>query len=916
MALACAFACLLALGAGTAPALVLPPGFQGKNLDIPKAEAPSDFATAIYHPTAIEFGPGGRMWVAEQHGGIKVFDDVDDATPTLAADLTADVMGRGDRGLLGLELDPEYPAQPYMYLAYTHDAPIGGEAPFPPGNPGEGDFCQESAPYTDCVASGRIVSIELNPATGIAVGGSGGGAIDPPQNELVESYCQQFMSHSIGDVEFDSEGALLAGGGDGAMWDFPDNGTRDEADNVCQDPEFEGGQFRSQDLLTPDSLEDPTDYNGTIIRIDRFTGEALPTNPLFGGADVPARRVIASGLRNPFRFEFRPGTSEVYIGDVGWATWEEINLLTSPPGSQALNFGWPCYEGEERQPEWEAIAGQGEAPLCSMLYGMGPGAVTSPLFKYLHDLEGFVAPGDTCAPPYGASITGIGFYDPGAALPENAFPDFDGSMFFADASRGCLWSVDAAPDGKPDFTDIATFATPEEGELFTPVDVTVGPDGALYIPNFFDDTIVVIRYFVEGSRPPRARLSADKTFGAASVGSPLQIQFDASASTDPESEALHYTWDLDGDGAFDDGSDAPVVSRQYTASANVAVRVRVEDGTGNADVSKLTVYPGDLAPPVPELTVTGDNWEVGQLISFEAEAADSEAVSVQVSVNVRHCPTVTACHSHPLTNFFEDGTTPGQLAGQLFGPPHELPSHLLLTLTARDQRGLTATVSRQVHPNVVDVELASTPAGIPLSLNGKSTPAPSCGQVIDGGNATLSAPLLAEVNGALYEFEGWSDEGARSRTITVSADTALTATYKWIGGDEPQPEEKAPAACAPPEEEEPPTEKPPGEKPPTETPPGGEQQPRTNLVPIHVRSKPPGVRLQVDAFRRRAPFEFAIAESARFLAVAPKRATVRGKRLHFRRWNNGGPRRQWVTVGGVKMLCAIYRVERPGRKAR
>ena len=43
-----------------------------------------------------------------------------------------------------------------------------------------------------------------------------------------------------------------------------------------------------------------------------------------------ARRIIAHGFRNPFRFTTRPGTDELWIGDVGWNDWEEINRVINP----------------------------------------------------------------------------------------------------------------------------------------------------------------------------------------------------------------------------------------------------------------------------------------------------------------------------------------------------------------------------------------------------------------------------------------------------------------------------------------------------------------------------------------------------------------------------------------------------------
>ncbi len=75
----------------------------------------------------------------------------------------------------------------------------------------------------------------------------------------------------------------------------------------------------------------------------------MPDNPLVGSSDPNARRIVAYGFRNPFRITVRPGTSEIWVGDVGWNTWEEINRLGSPIDPVVDNFGWPCYEGTGRQ---------------------------------------------------------------------------------------------------------------------------------------------------------------------------------------------------------------------------------------------------------------------------------------------------------------------------------------------------------------------------------------------------------------------------------------------------------------------------------------------------------------------------------------------------------------------------------------
>ena len=57
-------------------------------------------------------------------------------------------------------------------------------------------------------------------------------------------------------------------------------------------------------------------------------------------------------MRNPFRFTFRPGTGELWVGDVGQDTWEEIDRLTST--ASMVNLGWPCYEGPNAMPGFQA----------------------------------------------------------------------------------------------------------------------------------------------------------------------------------------------------------------------------------------------------------------------------------------------------------------------------------------------------------------------------------------------------------------------------------------------------------------------------------------------------------------------------------------------------------------------------------
>jgi glucose/arabinose dehydrogenase len=168
---------------------------------------------------------------------------------------------------------------------------------------------------------------------------------------------------------------------------------------------------------------DPVTLDGSLIRIDPATGAALATNPNAASPDANARRIVAYGTRNPFRFAVRPGTSELWVGDVGWGSFEEIDRVVDPTAA-VPNFGWPCYEGA---PQQTSFAG---TPICSALYGDGTSPARAPYYAYDHASS--VVSGETC-PTGSSAIAGLAFYT-GTAYPA----EYRNALFFADNSRDCL----------------------------------------------------------------------------------------------------------------------------------------------------------------------------------------------------------------------------------------------------------------------------------------------------------------------------------------------------------------------------------------------------------------------------------------------------------------------------------------------
>src|SRR5262249_20379065 len=148
---------------------------------------------------------------------------------------------------------------------------------------------------------------------------------------------------------------------------------------------------------------------------------------------------------NPFRFTFRPGTSEVWVADVGWNTWEEIDRVRRPTAKPTANFGWPCYEGANENNPFSGL------DLCKSLYADKGAPATAPFFDYNHSSK--VGSGDTCRLIGSSVISAITFAAPNSNYPS----EYRGALFFGDHSRSCIWVMTKGSDGLPDPATVRTF---------------------------------------------------------------------------------------------------------------------------------------------------------------------------------------------------------------------------------------------------------------------------------------------------------------------------------------------------------------------------------------------------------------------------------------------------------------------------
>lgn len=215
-------------------------------------------------------------------------------------------------------------------------------------------------------------------------------------------------NHNAGCLQFASDGYLYVSTGDGGI-----------------------------DHTSPQNLGS---LAGKILRF-RKDGVIPTSNPFYGSLSA-RNEIFMYGFRNPFRFSVRPGTSTLFIGDVGESTWEEVNV-----GVKGGNFGWNTYEGPTN------VEG-----------------FVSPAFAYQHT--------DTLS----GCITGGVFM-----VGKRFAPPYDGSYFYADYIRDDMRRIV--------FDANNNVVSESEFEPATDVvDILEGPDGALYYASISGGTIRRIVY--------------------------------------------------------------------------------------------------------------------------------------------------------------------------------------------------------------------------------------------------------------------------------------------------------------------------------------------------------------------------------------------------------------------------------------
>ena len=354
-------------------------------------------------PVGFAFLPDGRIVLIEKDSGNVRLAAAGSSTSALIFTVP-NVTPGGERGLLGVAVDPQWPARPYLYFHSTQ----------------AGDVIH----ITRYTASGQLT----NPAsTAITLGSP---------FVLMNDILDLFANHNGGTLRFGPDGHLYVSIGE-------DSRGCDAQDLTI----LRGKILRLKVSGLPDGAGGPPAKSALT-----------PADNPFPGADANERLVYAFGLRNPFRFTIDPRTNDLFIGDVGYNTWEEMDELVYA-GYTGNNYGWPEWEGTLQDPD-PATAD------CST------GPFVAPIYVYPNP------PG----PPV-AAVTGGPLYRPNPHSTYSFPRAYDGDLFLCEFYAGWMrrlvrsgggWALASPVPGQPDATNWAT-------NLGNVADAQVGPDGALYL---------------------------------------------------------------------------------------------------------------------------------------------------------------------------------------------------------------------------------------------------------------------------------------------------------------------------------------------------------------------------------------------------------------------------------------------------
>jgi cytochrome c len=536
-------------------------------------------------PTEMDILPDGRIIFLERKGNVKMYNP---ATDSIKVINTFNIWTKFEDGMLGLAHDPDFEKNKWLYIYYSH-------------------------PEKSANVLSRFVF--------------DGEKIDQSSEKIMLEVATQRLNccHTGGSIVFGPDKNLYVSTGD--------NTSPFESDGYSPADERTGrSTFDAQG-----SSSNTNDLRGKILRIhpEPDGSYTIPEGNLFPKGEEKTRpEIYVMGNRNPYRISIDQKTGFLYWGEVGPDAGND-DSLRGPRGYDELNqaqkagyFGWPLFVGNNYPyakydfdkktvgPRHDPLKPINSSPNNTGKVELPP---VSPPFIWYPYAE---SPDFPLMKTGGRNaMAGPVFYSDNFKGKAGAFPDYmDGKLIIYDWMRN--WMRLVTMNDKGAIMDIEPFM---EGTQFNnTIDMAYGPDGKLYTLEYGTqwfkenpDSRLSRIDFNAGNRAPIATLKASKVSGAL----PLNVNFSASESSDPDGDAVTYELEINGqvlkttNGEF---------SFTFEKSGIYRPKLTATDAKGSKSITDITVIAGN-EPPVIEISIAGsDRFLPGSFSNYSITVMDKE----------------------------------------------------------------------------------------------------------------------------------------------------------------------------------------------------------------------------------------------------------------------------------------------------
>ena len=318
----------------------------------------------------------GRKFVIERGGRIRVVEANGTVLATPFLNIASQVDTTFEGGFLGIAFHPDYASNGRLYVKYTFD-----------GNAG--------------AATHLVTRISRFTSSDPAAN-----TMPPGSEQVLLEIPQDFNNHNGGDLHFGPDGYLWIGMGDGGDGNDPCNRSQtldpDQLSNCGNHSTTAAKALLGKMLrIDVDESTEGGDNNLCAAAGDGSAAYAVPASNPFNGQANRCGEVWSYGLRNPFRFSFDRDTGDLWMGDVGQNTWEEINFEKAGD-SGGRNYGWKVCEGNWQRGSTSVACGlAGHAgPVIEYRTGQNNNCSVTGGFRYrgpVVSLRGRYVYGDYCS---------------------------------------------------------------------------------------------------------------------------------------------------------------------------------------------------------------------------------------------------------------------------------------------------------------------------------------------------------------------------------------------------------------------------------------------------------------------------------------------------------------------------------------